>query len=120
MDSVVEAMHNELEEQAEYLNDKKIRTIYFGGGTPSILSADFGNLERDIKMIDRSTAVLGVKRPVVRQRWLGRYADSPNTNLVLERPDARTTVAVVTSGIGMTLSFGVGRLALTGEQIPGF
>ena len=71
-------------------------------------------------LIDRSTAVLGVKRPVVRQRWLGRYADSPNTNLVLERPDARTTVAVVTSGIGMTLSFGVGRLALTGEQIPGF
>lgn len=37
MDSVVEAMHNELEEQAEYLNDKKIRTIYFGGGTPSLL-----------------------------------------------------------------------------------
>lgn len=37
MDSVVEAMHNELDEQSGYLNDKKIRTIYFGGGTPSLL-----------------------------------------------------------------------------------
>ena len=37
MDSVIEAMHSELEEQAGYLNDKKIRTIYFGGGTPSLL-----------------------------------------------------------------------------------
>lgn len=71
-------------------------------------------------LIDRSTTLLGVERPVVRQRWLGRYADSPDTDLVLERPDARTTVAVVTSGIGMTLSFGVGHLALAGEQIPGF
>ena len=37
MDSVIEAMHSELEEQSKYLNDKKIRTIYFGGGTPSLL-----------------------------------------------------------------------------------
>ena len=37
MDSVIEAMHGELEEQATYLNDKKILTIYFGGGTPSLL-----------------------------------------------------------------------------------
>lgn len=37
IDSAVEAMHSELEEQAEYLNDKDIRTIYFGGGTPSLL-----------------------------------------------------------------------------------
>lgn len=71
-------------------------------------------------LIDRSTALLGVERPVVRQRWLGRYADSPDTNLVLERPDSRTTIAVVTSGIGMTLSFGIGHLALTGGEIPGF
>lgn len=71
-------------------------------------------------LLDRSARVLGLDRPVVRQRWLGRYADSPTTNLVLERPDERTTVAVVTSGIGMTLSFGIARLALDGESVPGF
>lgn len=37
MDSVIEAMHSELDEQVAYLNDKKIQTIYFGGGTPSLL-----------------------------------------------------------------------------------
>ena len=37
IDSVTEAMHCELEEQAEYLHDRKVRTIYFGGGTPSLI-----------------------------------------------------------------------------------
>ncbi|AGF73119.1 TIGR03364 family FAD-dependent oxidoreductase [Corynebacterium halotolerans] len=71
-------------------------------------------------LLDRATALLGIDRPVVRQRWLGRYSDSPETNLVLERPDTRTTVAVVTSGIGMTLSFGIAELILNGGEIPGF
>lgn len=70
-------------------------------------------------LLDRTTRYLGIDRPVVRQRWQGRYADSPSTNLVLHRPDARTTVAVVTSGIGMTLSFGIADLVLTGADAPG-
>ncbi|MDN5585794.1 MAG: TIGR03364 family FAD-dependent oxidoreductase [Brevibacterium sp.] len=65
-------------------------------------------------LLDRATAMLGIDEPVVVQRWLGMYADSPSTNLVLERPDDRTTVAVVTSGIGMTLSFGIADLILAG------
>lgn len=35
---VVEAMHKELREQGDFLNDKAVRTIYFGGGTPSLLA----------------------------------------------------------------------------------
>lgn len=35
---VVEAMHGELAEQQQFLHDKTIRTIYFGGGTPSLLA----------------------------------------------------------------------------------
>ncbi|MDN5833349.1 MAG: TIGR03364 family FAD-dependent oxidoreductase [Brevibacterium sp.] len=58
-------------------------------------------------LLDRATSILGIDEPVVRQRWLGQYADSTDTNFILERPDERTTVAVVTSGIGMTLSFGI-------------
>ncbi|WP_313823368.1 TIGR03364 family FAD-dependent oxidoreductase [Citricoccus sp.] len=71
-------------------------------------------------LLDRAGAILGIETPVVRQRWLGRYADSASTNLILERPDDRTTVAVVTSGIGMTLSFGIADLILSGESVPGF
>ncbi len=36
---VVEAMERELVEQREFLSDKRVETIYFGGGTPSLLSA---------------------------------------------------------------------------------
>ena len=34
---VVEQMHCELEEQSTFLTDREIKTIYFGGGTPSLL-----------------------------------------------------------------------------------
>lgn len=36
--SVVETMHSELEAEREFLHDRTIRTIYFGGGTPSLLA----------------------------------------------------------------------------------
>ena len=35
---VVEMMHSELEAEQSFLHDKTIRTIYFGGGTPSLLA----------------------------------------------------------------------------------
>lgn len=65
-------------------------------------------------LIDRASEYLGLAKPRVIQRWQGRYSDSPKTNLILERPDDQTTVAVVTSGIGMTMSFGVADVALSG------
>lgn len=37
MPHVVGAMMAELSDECDYLRDKKIRTIYFGGGTPSLL-----------------------------------------------------------------------------------
>ena len=37
MDDVMSAMSAELAEQRDFLRDKQIRTIYFGGGTPSLL-----------------------------------------------------------------------------------
>ena len=35
---VVEVMHNELQVQRDFIGDKTVRTIYFGGGTPSLLA----------------------------------------------------------------------------------
>ena len=37
MKDVVGAMHDELRREAEFLPAKRLRTIYFGGGTPSLL-----------------------------------------------------------------------------------
>lgn len=45
--NVVEAMHRELDEQHGFLTDRTIRTIYFGGGTPSLLHPS--ELERFIE-----------------------------------------------------------------------
>jgi oxygen-independent coproporphyrinogen-3 oxidase len=39
-DNMVRAMLNELELRNAYFNDEGISTIYFGGGTPSLLSAE--------------------------------------------------------------------------------
>ncbi len=49
MPDVVEAMHRELAEQQEFLHDKTIRTIYFGGGTPSLL--DPCEIERFVEQV---------------------------------------------------------------------
>lgn len=38
--SVVEQMHAELEAEQGFLHDRQLRTIYFGGGTPSLLAPD--------------------------------------------------------------------------------
>ena len=38
MPDVVEAMHRELFEQKCFIYDSEVRTIYFGGGTPSLLA----------------------------------------------------------------------------------
>lgn len=47
--AVVEAMHRELREQAAFLHDKSIRTIYFGGGTPSLLAPS--EIENFVKQV---------------------------------------------------------------------
>ena len=47
-DELLHAMHSELDLQQGYLNKKSIETIYFGGGTPSLIGA------REIqKLIDK-------------------------------------------------------------------
>lgn len=37
--AVLERMHNEMEERKDYLSNEKIETLYFGGGTPSLLTS---------------------------------------------------------------------------------
>ena len=46
---VVEAMRAELNAQRDFLHDKTIRTIYFGGGTPSLLAPS--EIERFVEQV---------------------------------------------------------------------
>jgi oxygen-independent coproporphyrinogen-3 oxidase len=44
-DALLEALHKEISLRKNYLPDEPVKTIYFGGGTPSLLSAtEIGNL----------------------------------------------------------------------------
>ena len=49
MPQVVEAMHAELQSQHDFIGDKTIRTIYFGGGTPSLLAPS--EIERFVEQV---------------------------------------------------------------------
>lgn len=40
MDELLEAMHRELDARSGYLTDRSIRTLYFGGGTPSLCTPE--------------------------------------------------------------------------------
>ena len=51
--------------------------------------------------------ILGVDRLRVKERWQGIYASSPQQPFLIEEVAPGVTVAIVTSGVGMTISFGL-------------
>ncbi len=58
-------------------------------------------------LLAAAARLLGVERLTVRQRWQGVYASSPRTEVLRDRADATVESVTVTTGIGMTLSFGL-------------
>jgi D-hydroxyproline dehydrogenase subunit beta len=51
--------------------------------------------------------ILGVESVRVRERWQGIYASSPQQPFLIEEVAPGVTVAIVTSGVGMTIAFGL-------------
>jgi D-hydroxyproline dehydrogenase subunit beta len=51
--------------------------------------------------------VLGVSDLRIIERWQGIYASSPRQPFLIAEPEPGVTVAIVTSGVGMTISFGL-------------
>lgn len=50
LDAVLRRMHRELDLRRDYLHDRKVETVYFGGGTPSLCRPDqLGGLLRHIR-----------------------------------------------------------------------
>ncbi len=58
-DDVLRAMALEIELQRNYLGDTPVQTVYFGGGTPSLLSAD--EINRLFDVIQRTFRVDDLK-----------------------------------------------------------
>src|SRR6201996_3226153 len=58
-DDVLQAIMQEIESRRDYLGGAPIETIYFGGGTPSLLSAD--EINRIIDTITKHYPVANLK-----------------------------------------------------------
>lgn len=65
------------------------------------------------RLVSEIGKIMGAELKVT-QRWQGVYASSPLTSLLTEDIDAKTRVITVTSGIGMTMSFGIAAETIEG------
>jgi glycine/D-amino acid oxidase-like deaminating enzyme len=51
--------------------------------------------------------ILGVAELRIIERWQGIYASSPKRPYLIAEPVPGVTTAIITSGVGMTISFGL-------------
>ena len=58
-------------------------------------------------LLDAVARILGVPRLNVVERWQGVYASSPRQPFLIAEPEPGVTAAIVTSGVGMTISLGL-------------
>jgi D-hydroxyproline dehydrogenase subunit beta len=69
-------------------------------------------------LLDAVARVLGVQSLDVIQRWQGVYASSDRQPFLIAPLDDTTTAVSITSGVGMTISFGVAERTFTGLGMP--
>jgi len=64
-------------------------------------------------LLGEVTRILGVELTVV-ERWQGVYASSPQHPFLIAEPSPGVTTAIVTSGVGMTISLGLAEKTFAG------
>ena len=58
-------------------------------------------------LLDAVARILGVPQLTVLERWQGVYASSPRQPFLVSEVEPGVTAAIVTSGVGMTISLGL-------------
>jgi FAD dependent oxidoreductase TIGR03364 len=58
-------------------------------------------------LLEAVARILGVSGLTVLERWQGVYASSPRRPFLIADPEPGVTAAIVTSGVGMTISLGL-------------
>ena len=69
-------------------------------------------------LLERISSVLGVHELEILERWQGIYASSTKQPYLVAEPEPGVTVVCVTSGVGMTISFGLARRVCESLEIP--
>jgi FAD dependent oxidoreductase TIGR03364 len=61
----------------------------------------------DSLILNEYAAVFG-HRPVTTERWTGTYASAPDRLMLIDAPEPRVRIAIVTSGTGASTGFAIG------------
>jgi glycine/D-amino acid oxidase-like deaminating enzyme len=58
-------------------------------------------------ILDELHEVLAIPAPRITERWIGTYASAPGRLMLVDRPDDRIRIVVVTSGTGASTAFAI-------------
>jgi hypothetical protein len=67
----------------------------------------FFSSDVEVAILGLAHSVLEIPNAQVTERWIGIYPQSESTEWVLDAPDPRVRVVLVTSGNGMSTAFGL-------------
>ncbi len=70
----------------------------------------------DELMLDETRRLLGAEQLTVQERWLGVYPFAPEAHFLVARTGPKACAVAVTSGVGMTTSFGLAEHVL--DDLP--
>lgn len=84
----------------------------------AVTETPFEDESSDELLLAEFRRLFGAEHLAVRRRWRGVYASSAKTPFLVAEPAPGVTVVSVTSGIGMTTSFGLAAAVLEGRSIP--
>jgi len=79
------------------------------GATPD----PFSSQEVDALILEEFSAALGIEPPPTLQRWIGSYASASDRQVVIDAPESRVRIAIVTSGAGASTGFAIGEELIT-------
>jgi FAD dependent oxidoreductase TIGR03364 len=115
------ALRAEMREQNPDLLDIDANVMFTQRPDGTILAGDSHRVDETMdpfldertseRLLDEIAAVIG-RRLTVRQRWQGIYASSAKAPYLVAKPQDDVTAVSVTSGVGMTISFGLAERVL--------
>ena len=73
----------------------------------------FGSVAVDALMLEEFRLTLGLEPPPVLERWTGTYASATDRGVLLDTPQPKVRLAIVTCGAGASIGFGIGEDVVT-------
>ena len=79
----------------------------------------FAHEEVDALILDEFRLSLGVEPPPILERWIGTYASAADRPVLIDAPEARVRLAIVTCGAGASTGFAIGEELIDSLFDPG-